>query len=82
VFSPNGDGSYDTWDIYGINSYEFTRVTVYNRWGNVVYTSVGSYDEPWDGMSNGNKLPTATYYYVIELGLEAEPRSGTVTIVR
>ncbi|MGZ3930698.1 MAG: gliding motility-associated C-terminal domain-containing protein, partial [Bacteroidia bacterium] len=69
-FSPNGDGKNDLFVIRGLKNVENT-ITVYNRWGNKVY-SKNNYDNTWDGAPNaagtlGNqKLPQGTYYYVLE----------------
>jgi gliding motility-associated-like protein len=67
AFSPNGDGRNDTWRIPGLDEYHHATVQVFNRWGQVVFRSVG-YGIPWNGMMNGNKLPTGAYYYVIKPG--------------
>lgn len=83
MFTPNGDGSNDEWILSGIESYDDNYVvTVFNRWGNIVFKSVGGY-EPWDGTQDGEDLPFAVYYYVIELeGGKYPPLTGDVTIMR
>lgn len=82
VFSPNGDTEGDTWVIAGLDTYEDCIITVYNRWGMKVFNQEG-YDNAWDGCaSNGQLLPIATYYYVLDLGDGSEPVSGTVSIVK
>jgi gliding motility-associated-like protein len=81
AFSPNGDGVNDTWQIPLFSSYIFSKVQVFNRGGQVVFSSVG-YDMPWDGTLNGKPLPTGTYYYVIEPGMGRTLRTGSVTILK
>lgn len=84
TFTPNGDGVNDTWTIRDIQDYPNARVIVYDRWGQRVYDTTG-YDEPWDGTNNGAKLPTATYYYHIQLNkLEGQVPAfvGCVSIIR
>lgn len=82
VFTPNGTGTNDTWVIDGLETYSDCSVTVFNRWGMKVFNTAG-YDSPWDGcMEDGKLLPTATYFYVIDLGDGTEPISGTVTIIK
>lgn len=79
TITPNGDGCNDVWEIFGINDYPQSRINIYDRWGQRVYSSVG-YKEPWDG----GGLPTATYYWVIDLNIlqgVAEPYTGYLTIV-
>lgn len=78
AFTPNGDGVNDTWEVLGLQ--EGDVVKVFNRWGNRVFQSK-NYDTPWDGKYNGVVLPTASYYYVIEID-GGENYNGTVTIKR
>jgi len=64
-FSPNGDGDNEIFDIHGIDSYPDNEFTVYNRWGNIVY-SLEDYQNEWDGTNNvGEPLPEATYFAVL-----------------
>ena len=83
MFTPNGDGVQDMWqvdDIVGTAS-----VRIYNRWGNLVFENLGGYDESWDGKYNGANVPVGVYYYVIELNNPAIPLnefSGTVQVLR
>jgi gliding motility-associated-like protein len=65
IFSPNGDGVNDYWKILNIGAYGTCKVTIYNRWGDDVFTS-SNYQNDWDGTKKGKKLPEGTYYYVIE----------------
>jgi len=81
VFSPNGDGVNDAWRLKGAEGFPELSVEIYNRWGSLVFSSVG-YPEAWDGTRNGKNLPTAAYYYIIDLINGEEPLTGTVTIVR
>jgi gliding motility-associated-like protein len=82
-FTPNGDGVNDVWQIDNITPFENCEVEVYNRWGELLFRSVG-YNTPWDGRYNGQELPVGTYYYVIDLNdaLFPEPYTGPVTIMR
>ena len=86
AFTPNTDGENDAWKIQGLGSkYPSAKVDVYDRWGQMVYRSVG-YPEPWDGKNRrGRDLPTGTYYYVIDLNdpdVELPLVKGYVAIVR
>ncbi len=81
TFTPNGDGINDTWKIDGLAGFSNCTVSVYTRWGQLVFKSTG-YPKPWDGTSNGKDLPFGTYYYIIDLKNNAPPISGNVTIVR
>ncbi|MCP4520194.1 MAG: gliding motility-associated C-terminal domain-containing protein [Cytophagales bacterium] len=81
-FSPNGDDLNETWIIKNIEEYENASVKIYNRWGNEVYITYGGYDNDWDGTDNGNPLPNATYYYVIDLNHNDLVYNGSITIIR
>ena len=80
-FTPNNDNVHDEWVIYGLSDFPDVLVKVYNRWGQELFSSLG-YDIPWDGKHNGVDLPTATYYYLIELNESNKVFNGTVTIKR
>ena len=82
VFTPNGDGKNDVWNIKGLEIYPDVVVKVFNRWGDLVFESTTGYTESWDGTYNGTASPSATYYYTIELGGGKEGVSGTINIVR
>lgn len=81
TFTPNGDSVNDTWIITGLEGDNSSTVRVYNRYGNLVFQSTG-YDMAWNGLSNGKKLPTGVYYYVISARAGKQVLSGSITIVR
>ncbi len=81
VFSPNGDGINDVWNIPYLESYPGSTVQIFNRYGQLVFTSKG-YSKPWDGTMNGNPLPVGAYYYIINPGNGSKVFSGSVTILR
>ena len=82
-FSPNNDGINDTWSINQIDQFPNCNVEIYNRWGTLLFKSVG-YSEKWTGLFNEKPLPIGTYYFVIELNdpLFPDPVTGPVTIIR
>lgn len=86
VFSPNGDGINDTWEILGAERYPNIQIQVYDRWGQKVFESI-SYGENkfWNGTYKGKLLSTSTYYYVIDLNdsnVSERILKGPVSIVR
>jgi gliding motility-associated-like protein len=81
VFTPNGDGVNDFWNVKYLESYPNNKVDVYNRFGERVYSSIG-YSVPWDGRYNGSYLPPGTYYYIIDPKNGREVIAGNVTIIR
>ncbi|MBA2613168.1 MAG: gliding motility-associated C-terminal domain-containing protein [Bacteroidetes bacterium] len=73
VFTPNSDGHNDVFEITGLDSYPNNSLQIFNRWGNQVYFAK-PYKNDWDGSPNANgktgsnKLPTGTYFYILDLG--------------
>jgi gliding motility-associated-like protein len=66
-FTPNGDGSNDNFIVHGIESYTDNLLTVFNRWGNIVYQKKNYFNE-WNGFNNsGNELPDGTYFVILEI---------------
>jgi gliding motility-associated-like protein len=68
--TPNNDGHNDVWIIDYIDLHLPNTVSIYNRWGNLVWKG-DNYDNKtvvWDGTSSidNQKLPDGTYFYVIE----------------
>jgi len=79
AFTPNSDGTNDTWIIENLELFSGAYVFVYNRWGQELYK--GRPGDEWDGKSNGRYVPAGTYLYVIELYNGTKPYTGTVTVV-
>lgn len=83
VFTPNGDGINDTWNIFNINFFPNSKVVVYNRWGQAVHEQQGVY-KSWDGTHWGQPVPDATYFYVVykDVNDKENVSTGSVTIIR
>ena len=81
--SPNADNLNETWIIQNLEFYPDNKVTVYNRWGNVVYEAE-PYNNDWNGHYKGTKaeaLPSATYFYVIDTKKKSQdPYTGFIEI--
>jgi gliding motility-associated-like protein/uncharacterized repeat protein (TIGR01451 family) len=80
VFTPNGDGLNDTFEIPGLELYEANELTIINRWGGTVYDKKG-YTNDWaaTGLNEG------TYFYLLKVKSAAnkwEVYKGYVTILR
>ncbi|HEV8272558.1 MAG TPA: PKD domain-containing protein [Chitinophagaceae bacterium] len=81
IFSPNGDGIHDRWVISFLETYPGCTVEVYNRYGQLIYRSIG-YTNPWDGTVNGKPVPVGTYYYIVDPKNGRQKQAGYVDIVR
>jgi gliding motility-associated-like protein len=86
-FSPNGDGTNDGYVIDGIEKFPGNKLWIYNRWGNLVYKEK-EYDNKWNGISNisgvsmGQRVPSGTYFYILDLNDGSKPKSGFLVIKR
>jgi len=89
AITPNGDGRNDRLVIENIESeYPNYNITIFNRWGNVVYKGNAS-TPTWDGTSNqsgslgDDVLPVGVYFYVVDFNDgSSEPRQGKVYLNR
>ncbi|WP_375436345.1 gliding motility-associated C-terminal domain-containing protein [uncultured Hymenobacter sp.] len=83
AFTPNGDGRDDTWQIEFIEQFPDNTVSVFNRWGNRIF-SANNYSRAneWRGDINGQPAPVGTYYYVVVTkGPLGKSYSGSITIL-
>ena len=78
VFTPNGDGLNDNFEVSYQNFFEDFEIFIFNRWGEQVYQS-NRLDFSWNGEYNGKALEAGSYAYFIR-GLYE--RKGTVTILK
>jgi gliding motility-associated-like protein len=83
VFSPNGDGINEYFEIEHAERFPEMLVEVYSRWGDLFFSTVG-YDSGsrWDGTTRGKEAPVGTYYYVVIPYPGAKAITGHVTIIR
>lgn len=62
--SPNGDGKNDQLDL---TNYRSLKVTIYNRYGKVVYEHGLGYTNQWKGQDlSGGDLPSGTYFLEVQ----------------
>jgi len=81
AFSPNGDGINDKWILKNIDTYPEADISVFNRYGQLLYKARGT-SQPWDGTFSGRPLPVASYYYVIDLKNDFPKLSGWIMLLR
>jgi gliding motility-associated-like protein len=86
AFTPDNDNVNDSWSLTGIDLlYPRNLVTIYNRWGNIIFQSdPGKYEiSPWNGTYNNEQMPVGSYYFIIEFGESyVENKTGIVSIVK
>lgn len=60
VYTPNGDGSNELFELFNVKNATLIELTIFNRWGNVMYSGSGLNPNPsWDGKD----ATEGTYFY-------------------
>jgi gliding motility-associated-like protein len=77
VFTPNGDGSNQKLVFKNLELFPPSKLIIYNRWGNQVYSS-DAYKNDWEG----DNLSPGTYFYLLTIGGEPEPKNGFFKLMR
>ncbi|WNJ18573.1 PKD domain-containing protein [Pontibacter sp. G13] len=84
AFTPNED-EYNPYFYPGHYGLERLDITIYDRWGEKIYESLGPLDARWDGTYLGSPVQEGVYVYVVVgtgfTGQQIE-RIGTVTLIR
>ena len=84
VFTPNQDGINDEF-LFFEYAMGIVDVQIFNRWGQLVYSWVGS-DKSWKGIGiDGKDVPEGVYFYVFEgKGFDGHhyDKKGSVTLLR
>ncbi|HEX8504942.1 MAG TPA: gliding motility-associated C-terminal domain-containing protein, partial [Hymenobacter sp.] len=83
AFTPNNDGRDDTWQIEFIEQFPENTVSIFNRWGNRIFSAENySRANEWKGDINGQPAPVGTYYYVVVTkGPLGKSYSGSITVL-
>lgn len=86
AFTPNGDGRNDRIKILFKGDFELIEFSIYNRFGQQVYTTTNFSDRGWDGRFNGVLQDLGTYnYYAKGIcgngGDQEVEYKGTITLI-
>jgi gliding motility-associated-like protein len=84
AFTPNGDGHNDVFGFPTQNKASLVQLTIYNRWGEVVFYSDNS-NRKWDGSYKSKLQPSGTYVYSLvtkTLNGKRLTSHGTVMLIR
>lgn len=82
AFTPNSDGVNDYFEIPWIQNHPEAQVSIFDRWGELVFRETGYHRAPWNGRHNGKVLPSSTFFYVIRFPTGKAPLKGKISIVR
>lgn len=88
--SPDNDGFNDVWILDGIEQYPDNKVSIFNRWGNLVFQMDGynNTSRVFNGQANrlsslgSGQLPEGTYFFKLQLSGDEDELKGFIVIKR
>ena len=82
-FSPNGDGTNDTWVCPSLaDVYPNSLVSIYDRFGKLLIQFLGADANGWDGTYQGVPMPSTDYWYQIDIEEINMQYVGHFTLIR
>ncbi len=86
LFSPNGDGLSDVYEVISLMQYLNFKMQIFDRWGSIVYDySNNNNPQPvwWDGTLNSKPVPEGVYYYTVDYNDGVtQAKSGFIQLIR
>ncbi|SKC52176.1 T9SS type B sorting domain-containing protein [Ohtaekwangia koreensis] len=82
-FTPNNDGLNDTFTVFGQFVTKF-EMGIFNRWGEMMYTTEDIDGAGWDGTYKGALMPEGTYVFkatITDLTGKTFERSGAIFLI-
>ncbi len=81
-FTPNGDGFHDSWNALGVSSEIASNslLFIFDRYGKLL-SQLNASSSGWDGMYNGNQMPSSQYWFRIELE-DGRVVTGSFSLIR
>jgi gliding motility-associated-like protein len=78
IFTPNGDGANDVWEVPDLKKYISNEVVIFDRWGKKVFEA-NNYNNEWDG----GKLGDGVYYFIMRCKgyWKEDVYRGSITII-
>ncbi len=82
LFTPNGDGVNDRFEVIYSEAIEIVDFRIYNRWGRVVFDNAAQ--PSWDGTVGGKPAPSDVYVWQLTYRFNGreEVLKGEVTLLR
>ena len=67
IFTPNGDGYNDYWNVEGVSTQfnYLSTIYIFDRFGKLL-KQIGTTGLGWDGTFNGHPMPADDYWYIIK----------------
>ncbi|MBP6334788.1 MAG: PKD domain-containing protein [Bacteroidia bacterium] len=79
-FTPNGDGLNDVFRISVFRPCEKYSITIFNRWGQVVFEEENAVDAIWDGTFKNSMAEEGVYVYLLKS--ENQSKKGVAYLTR
>lgn len=64
VFTPNGDGTNDNWNIVGVGLLQNVRIYIFDRYGSLM-AQVNTDEKGWNGDFKGKPMPSSDYWFKV-----------------
>lgn len=81
VFTPNGDGVNDVFEIKGLDESKSYNLKIFNRWGQLMFETFYPQTTFWAGRTtSGILVPEGVYYYILT-GENTTVSKGFVTVL-
>jgi gliding motility-associated-like protein len=81
AFTPNRNGTNDSWNIPALSALPNFEVHVFNRYGQIVFHTHNT-NRGWNGQFNGIDQPTGTYVYLINIDNGKRILKGPLMLIR
>lgn len=84
VITPNNDGKNEFLEIKSLCQFELFEISIYNRWGVVVYKSTDS-NEYWNGKNQQEDCPDGNYIYLLKYkfsNTDETTKQGNILLLR
>ena len=85
AFSPNADGANDYFFILNRKFVTLNKFEVYNRWGEMLYSTTDLLAKGWDGTYKGKPQPQDVYVFQVvatDVNGNVKTLKGNVTLLR
>ena len=79
TITPNNDGINEVWKFKYFDLFPDAKLQLFDRYGKLLLESAKISEVKWNSIYLGRKLPTGTYWYVIQLN-EKQVRKGWLLI--
>ena len=70
-FTPNGDGTHDDWQVFGITELSNPDIFIFDRYGKLL-KQIDETSDGWDGTFNGKELPSSDYWFRLDYERDEE----------